>query len=167
VRANGSDKRIELEHAFSPASLKTGDFTSNVTSTAPASLDELRERLIDKRWVVLDHTMPSVRLEQASKARALFEAALGPLPPTADMTQGLLAWIAGQEGIEWLSAFCPAALLRGEASQWVRNEVGQRFNIRVVIESRWRHRGRAPRDALRYPPLQQERRASVPREHHW
>jgi hypothetical protein len=128
--------RVELEHPFSPESLATGDFSSGPFggSFAPASFTDLRQLLEDTRRIVLDHTLPLMRLEPNGKLRTMFEHELGSMPPVTDLTQALLAWIAQREGLRWISAFGAVSLLRGESSQWVRNELGSRFAVRTVIE---------------------------------
>lgn len=56
------------------------------------------------------------------------------LPAVADLTQGLLAWISQLEDLEWVSAVAAASLLRSESTQWIRDELGSRFAVRLVIE---------------------------------
>jgi hypothetical protein len=137
LRNKTSGARVELEHAFSPESLTTGDFSSRPfgSTCAPTSLTELGTLLKTVRSVVLDHTLPIVRLERNSKTTTMLEHELGrPLPPVADLTQALLVWIAEREALRWVSAFGAASLLRSDSSQWVRDELGSRFAVRTVIE---------------------------------
>jgi len=136
LRNRGAGIDVELERPFSPDSLATGDFSSRTSgsSLAPASLAELRQLLNNARSVVLDHTLPLMRLEPNGRIRAMLEEQLGPLLPATDLTQALLAWIASCAEITWVSAFGTASLLRGESSQWVRHELGSRFAVRSVIE---------------------------------
>ncbi len=128
--------RVELEYAFSPESLTTGDFTAKVAGSrdAPASLSELRDLLKNTKRVVLDHTIPLMRLEPESTIKAMLEQELGQLPSMADLTQALLLWVAQIPELAWLSAFGTAALLRGESSQWLREVLGARFAVKTVIE---------------------------------
>ena len=137
LRNNKNGTRVELEHPFSPESLTTGDFSSRPSgsSAAPASFTELRELLKNTRRVVLDHTLPLMRLERDGSTRTMLESELNrPLPPVADLTQALLAWVAQGEGLRWVSVFGTPSLLSGESSQWVRDELGSRFVVRTVIE---------------------------------
>ena len=137
LRNNTTGARVELQYPFSPESLTTADFTTKIagSSDAPASFSELRELLKDTSRVVLDHTIPLMRLEPESKTKAMLEQELGRrLPPVADLTQALLAWIAQLPDLTWVSAFGTASLLRGESSQWVRDVLGARFAVRTVIE---------------------------------
>ena len=136
LRNNKSGERVELEHPFSPESFTTGDFSLKPSGgSAPASFTELRDLLKFAKSVVLDHTLPLGRLEPNSSIRTMLEHELGrPLPPVADLTQALLAWIGLHEAPEWVSAFGSSSLLRGESSQWIRNDLGSRFAVRTVIE---------------------------------
>lgn len=137
VRNSATGERKELDHPFGPEGLATGDFSAKHCggSDVPASFTELREFLKSTKSVVLDHTIPLIRLEPNSKTRTILEHDLCVrLPPTADLGQALLAWIAQQEHLTWVSAFATAMLLRGESSQWVRDQVGARFWVRSVIE---------------------------------
>jgi hypothetical protein len=136
IRNNTTGKRIALDHAFSPGSLNTGDFTATTSERgdAPTSFAELRALLNQARSVVLDHTIPLMRLEPNATLRTMLEQErLRPLPPVMDVTQALLAWIA-QCDLDWVSAFGPASVLRGESSQWVRDALGLRLSVRTVIE---------------------------------
>jgi hypothetical protein len=137
LRNSTHGARVELEHPFAPESLTTGDFSSRPSgnSDAPASFTELRDLLKNTKSVVLDYTLPLMRLEPNDKTRTILELQLDrPLPTVADLTQALLAWIAQRENLTWVSAFATAFLLRGESCQWVRDELGSRFAVRTVIE---------------------------------
>jgi len=81
-----------------------------------------------------DH--PVVRLDPQNPTKQELEQVFGrPLPVQNDLVQCLLAWVSKFEGLRWLSAFGMASLLRGESSQWVRDELGKRFSVRAVIEA--------------------------------
>jgi hypothetical protein len=137
VHNNKTGARVELQYAFSPESLTTGDFTAKSAGSGdvPTSFSELRGLLKDTRRVVLDHTIPLMRLEPESKTKAMLEQELGRrLPPVADVTQSLLGWITTIPNLSWVSGFGTASLLRGESSQWVRELLGARFAVRAVIE---------------------------------
>ena len=137
VRNSATGTRVELDHPFGPEGLATGDFSAKHYggSEVPGSFTELRECLKSTTSVVLDQTIPLIRLEPTSKTRTLLAHDLGvQLPPIADLGQALLAWIAQQEHLTWVSAFETSMLLRGESSQWVRELVGRRFWVRTVIE---------------------------------
>jgi hypothetical protein len=137
MRNSTTGKHVELQHAFSPESLTSGDFTASATASGdpPASLTELRALVKEARSVVLDYTIPLIRLDPKTTLRmALGQEVSRPLPPVMDLTQGLLAWIAQCDNLAWVSAFGPASLLRGESSQWIRDELASRFAVRTVIE---------------------------------
>jgi hypothetical protein len=128
-------QQVELYRAFSPESLVPGDFTQTPSGCAPASFAELRKLLRGSHWVVLDDTIPFVWLDPDNPITRELEEGLGrPLAFPNDLVQCLLAWVAGVEGLQWLSAFGTASLLRGESSHWVRDAIGSRFSVRAVIE---------------------------------
>jgi hypothetical protein len=134
---NKTGTSIELEHPFSPDSLRTGHFSAPLSAEAeiPTSLSRVREVLKGAQRVVLDHTIPLMRLDPGSHAKKVFEQELGrSLPPTTDLTQALLAWLAQLEGLNWLTAFGTTSMLRGEASQWLRDDLGKQFSVRAVVE---------------------------------
>jgi hypothetical protein len=134
---NATGARVELPHPFSPESLATGDFTRRPSGkgNVPISFLELGDLVMKARWVVLDHTIPAQRLGPQHPTKALLEEQLGRrLPPVVDLTQGMLAWLAQRENIAWLGGFGLAFILRGESSQWVRDQLGARFFVRSVIE---------------------------------
>lgn len=135
--SNVTGTRVELAHAFSLESLRTGDFEAKPAggSDTPTSFSELREILKGAGWLVLDQTLPLMRLGSENQTKAVLEQELGQLlPPVTDLTQALLAWIAQVDGLTWFSTFGTASILRGESSQWLRNELGRRFWVRAVIE---------------------------------
>jgi hypothetical protein len=137
LRNSTRDVSLELKHHFSPESLRTGDFSGEPVSAGdvPASFTGLKDLLKGTQSVVLDHTVPFMRLEGNSKIRTMIENELGrPLPPAADLTQGVLAWLCQRDDLRWISAFDRVSLLLGDSSQWVRSELGAMFAVRTVIE---------------------------------
>lgn len=132
-----SGERVELQHAFSPSSLETKNFTSEArhAPSVPSSFSELRELLKGQGWVVLDQTMPLIRLDPENRLRRLLEQELGrPLPIGADLSQSLLVWVCRGGGLEWVGGFGMASMLSSESSRWTREELGKQFSVRVVIE---------------------------------
>jgi hypothetical protein len=137
LRNTKTDESFELPGAFSPEALATGDFTtSRIAHTCvPNSFEELSAMLNGASWVVVDHTMPPARLDTGTSTKAVLEEALGrPLAGATDMTQAVLAWVGAREGVDWVSAFGIASWLRGESSQWLREQLGSRYAVRTVIE---------------------------------